>query len=121
MSMLTKEVILAAQDLPRELVNVPEWGGDVYVGTLTGLQRDKFEMTIVDANKNKKNIKLNTENIRATLAAMTMQDEAGNLLFTMEDVKALGNKSCAALQRIYDAATKLNRLSKTDEEELTKN
>ena len=29
MNILTKDAILAADDLPREIVPVPEWGGDV--------------------------------------------------------------------------------------------
>ena len=40
---LNREAILAAEDLPRELVEVPEWGGAVYVRALTGAERDQFE------------------------------------------------------------------------------
>ena len=41
--MLTKEAILAADDLPREKVDVPEWGGEVYVRALTGAQMQPVE------------------------------------------------------------------------------
>jgi len=33
MNILSKDAILAADDLPRETVNVPEWGGEVLVRT----------------------------------------------------------------------------------------
>src|ERR1700733_4572434 len=119
MALLTKDDILKANDLTKELVKVPEWGGEVYVFALTGTERDKFEMAIV--KKNTKKVEVNIENIRATLAVMSIRDENGIQLFTLEDVKALGNKSCAALQRIYDVATRISRLSKDDVEELAKN
>ncbi len=35
MNILSKEAILSADDLPREIVSVPEWGGQVYVRTMT--------------------------------------------------------------------------------------
>ncbi len=41
---LSKDAILAAKDtkLSGE-ISVPEWGGSVYVKTLTGTERDAFE------------------------------------------------------------------------------
>ena len=42
MNILSKDAILAADDLPRETVHVPEWGGDVYVRTMSGTDRDAF-------------------------------------------------------------------------------
>ena len=39
--MLTKESILKADDLPKELVEVPEWHGQVWVSTLTKALGDK--------------------------------------------------------------------------------
>ncbi len=47
MNILTKEAILAADDLPRETVLMPEWGGDVYVRTMSGTDRDAFESSLI--------------------------------------------------------------------------
>jgi hypothetical protein len=40
---LTRDSILNAKDLKKELVKVPEWGGEVYVRCMTGSERDAFE------------------------------------------------------------------------------
>ena len=39
MALLNKAAVLTAE-LPREIVNVPEWGGDVLVRGFTGKERD---------------------------------------------------------------------------------
>ena len=38
-----RESIIAANDLKRESVEVPEWGVTVYVRTMTGEERDQYE------------------------------------------------------------------------------
>ena len=50
---LTADDILRAEDLPRELVEVPEWGGAVYVRGLTAWERSEFENEMFDL-KNKR-------------------------------------------------------------------
>ena len=113
---LTKEIILKADDLKKELVNVPEWGGDVYVRGMTGADRDKFEASIVQTRG--KDQTLNMVNIRAKLASMTICDEKGNRIFTETDVKDLSNKSAHALQRIFVVAQKLSGIGDDDVKEL---
>ncbi len=114
--MLNKEAILSANDLPRELVEVPEWGGDIYVSTLNGTARDAFEQSM-QGKKNKPNL----DNVRARFAVLTICDEDGTRLFTDADAKALGEKSAAALDRVFAVAQRLNGFSSQDAEELAKN
>lgn len=116
--MLTKEQILAADDLKRERVEVPEWGGHLFVGTITGAARDEFETVIFEPNKSPRE---RLRNIRARLVALTAVDEEGNLLFSQEDVEALGKKSAGVLDRVFSVAQRLNGLSKEDAENLAKN
>ena len=113
---LDKNAILKADDLKKELVNVPEWGGDVYVRGMTGADRDKFEASIVQTRG--KDQTLNMVNIRAKLASMTICDEKGNRIFTETDVKDLSNKSAHALQRIFVVAQKLSGIGDDDVKEL---
>ena len=113
--MLTKEQILQAQDLPRETVPVPEWGGDVLVRTMTGAERDSWEAETVQEQA------VNRINLRARLCARCIVDEQGGRLFTDKDAEALGAKSAAALDRVFTVAARLNALSKADTEELEKN
>lgn len=113
---LSREQILEADDLPREPVKVPEWGGTIFVRTMTGLERDEFESAII-ADKGKTDMK----NFRARLAALTITDEDGNRLFKSTDMAALGRKSASALDRVFAVAQKLNGMSAADMEEAEKN
>lgn len=114
--LLTKEQILNSQDGKTIDIDVPEWGGSVTISTMSGFARDQFEGSLVGKNGG-----TNISNIRAKLAAATIVDEAGNLLFTDKDVAALGKKSSAALDRVFEASQKLNKISDGDVEELAKN
>jgi hypothetical protein len=116
---LTRDEILAAQDIATEVVEVPEWGGAVRVRGLSGLERDELEASIV--SRRGKHVDVNLINMRAKLVAKSMVDESGALLFSEEDVRALGKKSAGALQRVFEVAQRLAGLSDEDVEELTKN
>lgn len=119
MNLLTKAGILAANDLKTEDVDVPEWGGTVRVRSFTGRERDAFEAGMVRGDG--KDRKVDLTNMRARLVGLTVIDEAGQRLFTDEEVDLLGAKSGAALDRVFAVAQKLNGLSGADVEELTKN
>jgi hypothetical protein len=116
MTLLNRESILSATDLTIEKVDLPEWGGHVFVKSMTGAERDRWEIQTVASGKNKA-----PENIRAQLAAMTVCDEAGALLFSVDDVIALSSKSAKALDRIMETALQVNGLSQKHVEELEKN
>lgn len=119
MATLTREAILQADDLVRELVAVPEWGGEVFVRTLTGKERDQLEASVVEM-KGKK-AEANLVNLRAKMCALCMVDDEGKRIFGEADMEALGGKSAAALDRVFTVAQKLNGMSTEDVEELTKN
>jgi hypothetical protein len=119
MSLLTRDEILQADDLKRESVPVPEWGGAVMVRGLDGEERDAYEATII--NQRGTDVKMNLNNARAKLVQRSIVDADGVLLFDESDVKRLAKKSAAALQRVYDVAARLSGLSKQDLDDLTKN
>lgn len=118
--LLSREDILRAQDITVERVEVPEWGGYVLVRGMTGAERDAFEQSIVK-QRGKGKVELNLHNIRAKLVAYCCVDEAGNRLFTEADIEALGRKSGAALNRIYEVAQRLSGLTQQDMDELMGN
>ena len=107
MSYLTRDAILAAADLVREEVDVPEWGGKVLISAMSGTDRDAFERTII-ADKSKDAAQAN---FRALLVAFTAVDEQGTRLFTLADVEALGRKSSPALTRCALVAQRINGLA----------
>ena len=100
--MLTRDQILAADDLPRVEVAVPEWKGSVYVRALTGAERDQLERMITKDSVS-----------RAKIAALCVVSEAGDRLFTDKDVDKLAAKHGGALEKIVNAALRFNAV--TDE------
>lgn len=116
MAVLNRDQILNSDDLTKEEVSVPEWGGEVFVRTLTGTEKDTFEEKIIGKNGG-----VNMKNIRALLASLTIVDEKGERLFEESDIKELGRKSGAALSRVFNVAQRLNKISDDDVEELAKN
>jgi hypothetical protein len=113
--LLTKEQILGADDLPFEDVPVPEWGGTVRVISMMDVEREQFELKF--AGKKGEGM----AGVKRWLCAMTIADEARKPIFAVSDVDALGRKSGAALNRVFDVAARLNGLTKQDQEELAKN
>jgi hypothetical protein len=79
---------------------------------MTGAERDRFEQAYLTEK---------TANIRARTAAACICDDQGARLFSDADVAELGQKSAAALDRIFDVAMRLNRISKKDVDDLEKN
>jgi hypothetical protein len=116
MKILTRDEILAAVDVEKELVSVPEWGGDIYIKGMTGAERDKFEASF--AQRKGKDVTYNMLNIRAKLASLTICDESGKRLFTEADVMALSQKSAVALQRVFAVAQKLSGFGDDEVKEL---
>lgn len=118
---LTKQEIYAVDDTIFEDVQVPEWSEDGFVRVfgLTGTERDAFEASMVVTVGNKQSV--NTENIRAKLCVLAIRDENGKPMFDMADVHSLGQKSAAALDRVYEVAARLSKISKEDVDEMVKN
>jgi len=121
MKLLSREEILNAKDMRFEEVHTPEWGEGVgvRVHVLSGVERDAWEERIVrDRQKNSTGYLIN---IRARLTVMTVRDESGKPLFTDADIELLGKKSAAALDRVFSAAMRINRLSPDEIKELEGN
>lgn len=112
----SREDILAVADLPvnMEKVKIPEWNMTVNVRTMGGNQRDDWE---IRASKMRGGV----DGVMALLAAFTVCDDKGDLLFKPEDVPELNKLPCTGLARIYDRAKRLNVLVESDILELVKN
>jgi hypothetical protein len=115
MAVLDRAAIIAAQDLRRELVAVPEWGGEVYIRVMTSAEKDKLD------EANNLDGKLRWEGYRARLLAATICDGDGKLLFGLAEASELMGKSAAAVDRLLDVAQRLNGVTKADVEGLAKN
>lgn len=117
MELLSRDEILGADDRKTQDVAVPEWGGSVRVRALSGTERDAYEAGIVtlrgDGTK-----QVNLKNLRGRLVSLTIVGDGGERLFSDEDAIGLGEKSAAALERVFDVARKLSGLTEDDVEEL---
>jgi hypothetical protein len=96
---LDRKSILAADDVRKEKIAVPEWGGDVFLRVLTGTDRDRFEESYADQ-------KMKAFRIRFLLLALC--DEGGERLFSDDEADILGKKSSVVINRLFEAGWKLN-------------
>jgi hypothetical protein len=113
--LLTKDAILAANDLKHEDVPVPEWGGTVRVRVMTGVERDEFRAAI----SGEKQVPIGK--FSAALLAATVIDESGARLFSITDVEALQAKSAASMDKPTAVAMRLNGLGEKAAEDALKN
>ena len=106
---LNKTAILAAGDIKLDKVSVPEWGGDVYLKTISGIDRDQFE----DGYQEQK-----MKNFRARFLVLTLCDEKGDRLFTDAEVAELAKKSSLVLNRLFEKAWSFNAFTNEAVEDL---
>lgn len=117
--------ILAKPDIVFEVVRVPEWDIEgkppvaVRIQGLTGKERDAYEMSIMQGKG--QNREMNVRNARAKLVQKSARLADGKHLFTEDQIRALGDKSALAMERLFDVARRLSGLTDTDVKELTEN
>ena len=116
---LTREELLAPVPVVIEKVEIPELNSHVWVKGMTAAGRTRFERQFKAETEAKSNRR--QQEVRERLVVACCCDESGVLLFSIEDVKALGKQSLAIVERIVLAAQKLIGLTDEDVEELAKN
>jgi hypothetical protein len=122
MKELTADDILGAQDIECERVEVPEWGGVIYIGLMNAEARDEYERGLISDERDKDGgVIMDYSNMRAKLVAATVADKNGNRLFSESQINALGKKSSAVMVRLYDIAAKINLLNDDGIEQAAKN
>jgi len=107
---LNKEQILA-QKLKLLKVEVPEWGGEVFVRELSAKEQDE----IADVVRKGQTLS------NAKLAAMVLCDENGIPLFTDKDIPQLEQVSGNVLGKVLTASAKLSGADENTIQELQKN
>jgi len=116
---LTRDEILQADDLEKRLVEVPEWGGSVWVRALRGDEYDEFQESILEGKG--KNRQVNVKNLRAKLVVRSVVNESGERIFDDGDYATVGKKSSAALNRLFVAAQELSAVDDDEVEALVGN
>lgn len=112
---LTKADIMAASDLIREEVDVPEWGGKVLVTSFSADAKDAMEFKLVELSKK------SGVGMRAAYVGLALIDDLGQRLFSDDEIPMLGTKFAGAVDRVFEVVSRINRISQKDLEELEKN
>jgi hypothetical protein len=112
---LTGAQILQAVDLKTEIVDVPEWGGSVVVTELMAHDRDAYEQSMWNDRGNGRMVS-NRDNVRARLVVRSLVSPDGQRLFADEEADALGAKSAAVIDRLFDVAARLSGMDEKDVE-----
>jgi hypothetical protein len=106
--MLTRESILKANDIKTKKVNVKEWGGDVYIKTLSvGEAEDISE--IINSGKS------DDISAMALWLVCSICDDKGNLLFTKADVPQLRKKAKEPVEALFREIAILNNMGSLEE------
>lgn len=118
MSAITADQALSSEDLKKERVEVPEWGGYMFIQTMMGTDRDLYEESCVVERDGK--FKQTFHNMRSKLVARCAVDDNGKRIFSEKQVAELGKKSAKVLDRLFAKAQELNGISDDDIEALGK-
>lgn len=109
---LTRNQILKAKDIREEWVPVPEWaeGAELLVITWSASTRDQFDNII---ERMKKGGKIES---RALMVALAVVDPKTKLpIFSEDDIKDLAKKNQTTMDRLFQAAYRLNPIQEVDE------
>jgi len=106
---LSKDQILSAVDRPTRTVNVPEWGGDVVVRSISAKERADYTNSLMELDS-KGEYRYKPGDLNSKLLARCLADEDGNRLFSDDEIDALGQKSAAVLDRLFKVAEEMNGL-----------
>ena len=120
MSFLTRDDILKIDDLKREAVDIPEWGGSIYVRELTGAERSELFALWKQDESDEKQVQDSFAIIVATVR-LTACAEDGKPLFNADDILRIRNLNAKVLDKIYKEAAKINGFGADGIKEAKKN
>lgn len=114
---ITRDDLLNFDDSDVKAVEVPEWGGSVYIRSITVAEREAWEDRVIKLRKAGESI----AGLRAELVARTLSDSEGNRLLKDSDVAALSAKNSQVVDRLFEESLKFNGLTESDVEDLKGN
>jgi len=105
---LTKDLILKSKGIKVEPFDVEEWGGRIYLKTLS--LKDRIEMADVAQKIREKGG--DEKAVLLCVLFFTVCDSKGKRIFTSEkDAEALSEHSADVLYRIFNRSADLNKLN----------
>lgn len=98
-------------------LDLPEFGGKVFLRVLSSRERDALEAEFTDA----KNSLTKLDNIRAKLVVRALADDQGKRLFSDAEVDQVGDMPAPLVSKIFDAAARHNGMTADSVETARKN
>lgn len=111
MSIISREQLLAVDDLEKETVEVKQWGGAVIVSEMTGVERAEFDELLEKEGGGEKTIPV--------LLLFALRDANGDRLF--QSVEEVQKRSWRTTSKLFDIAARVNRIRTADVEKQEKN
>jgi len=115
---LTKQQILSTSPRLKE-VDVPEWGGSVFIRPLT--IHEQAKLADLGTKYEKSSVVDRMKNCTLRLVQWSVCDDQGNPLFEAGDLEPLMSKAASAFLRLQDAILALSGLTEESRKELEKN
>jgi hypothetical protein len=107
--MLDKITILSINDIATEIVDVPEWGGQVTIRALSAKNREIMRESVTGEDG-----EVDITALKVKLIIMSAIDKDGNRLFEQNDFNGLSNKCATAIERLFVVAQRLSKLTNKD-------
>jgi len=112
MGLLSRAAIIGHVDVKTQDVDVPEWGGAVRVRQMTVAERNEFVA---------RSTATESRGVAAWLVASLCVDDAGQPLFSTEDIPELEKKYYRTVDKIAAAILQVNELGTKEVDEAAKN
>lgn len=103
--MSLRETILAARDIDREIVDVPEWGVSIEVRSMSAGAR----LSLLQHASQSGTVELNNM-IPGLIVACCFDPESGDAIFTDKDASLLLAKNTRVIERLAEVAMKLSKM-----------
>lgn len=99
--MSLSRVVILGMGRPREIIRVPEWGGEVIVTQLAYADRLEFDRWQATQPAD-------SEDVLLGLLTFAIVDDQGKRVLQLEDVPELRAKGALTIRVLLDAAVRLN-------------
>jgi hypothetical protein len=109
MAFLTLEEIKSVDDIKAQTVEVPEWGGEVLVKSMSGRLRSNLEQKVANNAPH--------GDVKMMIVTSCCVKEDGSPMFTTADKKWLAEKAAAPLETIFEAACKMSGIGDDADED----
>jgi len=108
-----RDKILAAEDIPSELVEIPEWGVELLVKGMTAGDRLMLMQNAYDQVTQQVNMAIVYPDV---VVACAYDPENGELIFSDSDKSELMKKASAAIERLAGVGLRLSGIGQTEQD-----